>query len=107
MAKLIITVEGRPYVHGYKRSDFHYDPALNCYIHNKKFYDEKEFNEVAPEAIKKAVRHHLIPSVKIVEFSAGEAPTIESATAFLAEHAPHLLRKQRQPRAEPALVDAT
>lgn len=69
MAKLIIYVDGRLYVHGHHRLDFKYNPTYETYIHNDRVYDEEEFNAVAPKAIANAIRHRLPVAVKIVEFS--------------------------------------
>ncbi len=71
MAKLIIVCPGRPVVNGSKRRSFLWNDTLKCYIHENRFLDERELNEIVEAVFKKNA--DLRPFVKVVEFSDGKS----------------------------------
>ncbi len=104
MSKLAIICPGRPIVNGSKRRSFLWNDTLKCYVHENRFFEEREFNAVVESVFKK--NSDLRPCVRVVEFS-GEAAvlppiatiaggaevTLEQALEVVRRQAPEKLRK--------------
>jgi len=108
-AKLIIWCSGRPALNGHKRRSFLWNTEFNCYVHENKVLDEREFNAVVEAVFKK--NSDLRPCVRVVGFSDGTAApapvttitaarevTLDEALAVVQRMAPEKLRKTSQGR---------
>ena len=107
-AKLIIWCPGRPALNGHKRRSFQWNPDFNCFVHENKIMDEKEFNAVVESVFKR--NSDLRPCVRVVEFSDGVALApvatistarevgIDEALEIVQRLAPEKLRKTSQGR---------
>ena len=51
MSKFIISLSGRPLVHGYRRREFIWDESRSRYVYKGKVFEEPEFNELVKEAL--------------------------------------------------------
>lgn len=77
-AKLIICCSGRPALNGHKRRSFLWSAQYNCFVHEGRVLDEKDFNAVAEAVFKK--NQDLRPGVRVVQFS-DAAPVLAPDTA--------------------------
>lgn len=110
MPNFICYIDGRPIVQGFKRYEFLWDEALQCYVFEGKTFTEQEFNDKTRKVFSNLTYRALFPMVKCLDaaaapvaippistITAGEV-TLEQALEVVDRLAPDRLKRKPGPR---------